>query len=223
MVTNTPLRSDGILATLLALLWAAPAGVLAAGGGGLPAPGSFNDPERAIGAIAASSDLTIVSALIFSTGVVLVFLVVALDERLASGAHRARRLGVIFGVVCASFLMLDGALGVTALTQIAHLDAGRASVDAAYLTTIGLRNAIDRVIPLTLGLWALAVHWPARRGRDLPRPVVVLGLLLGVTGLAGSALPAAGTASVPLAALWAAAYAVSALRRGEDVAAGRRS
>jgi hypothetical protein len=214
MMTNTSSRSDGVLAGLLALLWAAPAGVLAAGGGGLPTPGSSNDPVRALTAIGASPDLTIVSALIFATGVVLVLLVVVLDERLAGRAHGGRRLGVVFGVICASFLLLDGALGVTALTQIAHLDPHQASVDAAYLTTLGLRDAVDRVIPLTLGLWALAVHWPAWRRRDLPRPLVVLGLLVGATGVAGSALPAAGTASVPLAALWAAAYAVLALRGG---------
>jgi len=221
---NMHLRNDGILAVLLALLWAAPVGILAAGGGGLPTPGSFNDPVLAITAIGASPNLTIVSALIFSSGVALVFLVVALDERLMGGAHRARRLGVIFGVICASFLMLDGALGVTALAQIAHMDAHQASVDAAYLTTLGLRNAIDRVIPLTLGLWALTVHWPARRRSDLPRPLMVLGMLLGATGVVGSALPAAGTASVPLAALWAAAYAISVLRHhGENVPAGQPS
>ena len=118
METNTPLRIDGILAALLALLWAAPVGILAGGGGGLPTPGSFNDPARAITAIGASPDLTIVSALILSTGVVLVFLVVALDERLGGRAHMAQRLSFVFGVVCASFLMLDGALGMTALTQI---------------------------------------------------------------------------------------------------------
>ena len=222
MVTKTLFRIDGILAALLALLWAAPAGVLAAGGGGLPPPGSFNDPAPALTAIGASPDLTIVSALIFATGVVLMFLVVALDERVAGRALRARRLGLVFGVVCGSFLMLDGALGVTALTQIAHLDPHQAYVGAAYLTTLGLRNAVDRVIPLTLGLWVLTVHLPAWRGRDLPRPLVVLGLLVGATGVAGSALPAAGTASVPLAALWAAAYAILALRpRGENVPASQ--
>jgi hypothetical protein len=211
-----PRRADGPLAVLLALLWAAPVGVLVAGGGGLPTPGSFNDPVRALTAIGASPDLTIVSAMIFATGVVQVFVVVALDDRLAGHARRGQHLGVVFGVISASFLMLDGALGVTALSQIAHLDARQASVAAAYLTMLGLRNTIDRVIPLTLGLWALAVHWPAWRRRNLPRPVVILGLLLGATGVAGAALPAAGTASVLLAALWAAAFAVLALRRSRQ-------
>jgi hypothetical protein len=207
-----PARGDGPLAVLLALLWVAPVGVLVAGGGGLPTPGSFNDPVRALTAIGASPLLTIVSATIFATGVVQAFVVIALDDRLVGHAPRGQRIGLVFGVISASFLMLDGALGVTALSQIAHLDARQASVAAAYLTTLGVRNAIDRVIPLTLGLWALAVHWPAWRRRELPRHVVILGVLLGTTGVAGAALPAAGTASVPLAALWAGAFAVFALR-----------
>jgi len=62
-------------------------------------------------------------------------------------------------------------------------------------------------------MWALMVHWPAWRYKDLPRPLTVLGLLLGAAGVAGSALPEAGTASVLLAILWAAAFALAARPR----------
>jgi hypothetical protein len=204
-------RTDAILAGLLALLWAAPAGILVAGGGALPAPGSLNDPVRALPAIAASPALTVVAALILATGAVQVFVVIAVDARLAGRSRRRRQLAVAFGVVSGSFLMLDGALGVTALPQLAHLNAGQAAVDGAYLATLGMRNGIDRVIPLTLGLWALTSHWPAGRGEDLPRPLTILGMLLGAAGVAGAALPAAGTASVLLAILWAGAFALLAL------------
>ena len=206
-------RTDGVLAGLLALLWAAPAGILAAGGSGLPAPGSLNDPVRALPAIGASPALTVVAATILATGVVQVLVVIALDDRLAVRSRRQRHLAAAFGIVSGSFLMLDGALGVTALPQLAHLNSGQAAVDGAYLATLGMRNGIDRVIPLTLGMWALMVHWPVWRYKDLPRPLTVLGLLLGAAGVAGSALPEAGTASVLLAILWAAAFALAARPR----------
>jgi hypothetical protein len=206
-------RIDGIVASLLALLRAAPIGVLAIGGRGLPTPGSLNDPGRALTSIGASPDITIVAAMICATGVVQVFVVLALAERLSGRAPRWNHLSVTFGVVSASFLMIDGALGMTALPQLAHLDAHQAAVDGAYLATLGMRNGIDRVIPLTLGIWALTAHWPAWQHRDLPRQLVVLGLLLGAAGVIGAALPAAGTASVVLATLWAAGFALLALRR----------
>lgn len=87
--------------------------------------------------------------------------------------------------------MIDGALGVTALPQLAHLDPHRAAVDGAYLATLGVRNGIDRVIPLTLGIWAVTAHLPGWQRADLPRPPRDHRALAGATGVAGAVLPAA--------------------------------
>jgi hypothetical protein len=212
MTVRDSLRTDALLAGVLALLRAAPIVILALGGQGLPTPGSLDDPVRALTTIGASPDLTIVAGLICATGVVQVFVVLALAERLGGNTHRWNHLCVTFGVISASFLMIDGALGVTALPQLAHMDATRVAVDGAYLATLGVRNGIDRVIPLTLGIWALTAHWPAWRHRDLPRLLVIVGLLLGAAGVAGAALPAAGIASVVLATLWTAGFSIVLLR-----------
>jgi hypothetical protein len=81
-----------------------------------------------------------------------VFVVLALADRLKKNAPQWVSLTVAFGIINASFLMFDGALGITALPQPAHVDVRQPMVDGAYLATLAMRNGIDRVIPLTLGI-----------------------------------------------------------------------
>jgi hypothetical protein len=212
MTIRDRMRTNALLAGVLALLRIAPIVIQALGGRGLPAPGSFNDPVRALTTIASSPDLTIVAGFICATGVVQVFVVLALGERLSDREPQLARLSVTFGVVAATFLMIDGALGMTALPQLARMDVHKDAVDGAYLAMLGLRNGIDRVIPLTLGIWALAAHWPVRRQHDLPRALAVVGLLLGIAGLAGAVFPAAGLATVILAAAWSVGFAMVLIR-----------
>jgi hypothetical protein len=149
--------------------------------------------------------------------------VVALADRLRDrvprvpGASASDSIGlsVMFGVVSASFLMIDGALGMTALPQLAHMDVHSETVDAAYLATLGVRNGIDRVIPLTLGIWALTAHWPAWRHQSLPRSLTAAGLGLGAAGLAGAVVPSAGLVTLVLGVVWAAGFAVLQAVDGE--------
>ena len=216
-------RAGAIAAAFLAVLRAAPLVVQALGGGGLPAPGSYNDPAGALARIGASPDLVIVAGLICATGVVQVFVVLAFADWLRDrvprvpGAPASDGIGlsVTFGVVSASFLMIDGALGMTALPQLAHMDAHSETVEAAYLATLGVRNGIDRVIPLTLGIWALTSHWPAWRHQSLPRSLAAAGLVLGAAGLAGAVVPPAGLVTLVLGVVWAAGFAVLQAVDGE--------
>jgi hypothetical protein len=205
-------RANGVVAAVQALLWIGPIVIFAIGGRGLPTPGSLNDPARALSIIRASPDVTIVAGLICAIGVAEVFVVLALAERLEKCAPRWNRLNVAFGIIAASFLMIDGALGMAALPRLAQMDVQQQMVDGAYLATLGLRSGIDRVIPLTLGLWALTSNWPARQHRRLPRPLAVGGLLLGVVGVAGTVSPMAGLATLTLAPLWTAGFAIVLLR-----------
>lgn len=207
--TRTAARVIGIVAAIQAALRIGPLVVEAAGGRGLPTPGSFNDPATALTILKTSPDVPIVAGLICATGVTQVFLVLALADRIRRLAPHYARLGTVFGIIAAGFLLIDGALGMTALPQLAQLDAHQAMVDGAYLATLGIRNGIDRVIPLTLGIWSLAVHWPAWRCRLLARPVVVFGLLLGVAGIAGAVSAVAGLASLVLAIVWTIALAAT--------------
>ena len=212
MTTRDTMRLNAVLAAVLTLLRIAPIGVQALGGGGLPAPGSFNDPVRALATIGSSPALTIVAGIICATGVVQVFVVLALGERLSDREPRLAHLSVTFGVVAATFLMFDGALGIAALPQLARMDVHRDVVDAAYLATLALRNGIDRVIPLTLGIWALAAHWPVRPTHGLPMVLAVVGLVLGIVGVAGALFPAAGIGAVVLAAAWSAGFSMVLIR-----------
>jgi hypothetical protein len=140
-------RADGLIAGVQALLWLAPIVILATGGHGIPAPGSVNDPSHALAVIKASPDIAIVTTLMCTTGAAQVFVVLALAGRLADSPARLTRLSETFGIIGAAFLMIDGALGLAALPQLAHLDVRPDLADAAYLATVGVRNGIDRVIP----------------------------------------------------------------------------
>jgi hypothetical protein len=209
---RTNQRADGLIAGVQALLWLAPIIILATGGHGIPAPGSVNDPAHALAVIKASPDIAIVTTLMCTTGAAQVFVVLALTDRLTSSPGRLTRLSTAFGIIAAAFLMIDGALGLAALPQLAHLDVRPDLADAAYLTTVGIRNGTDRVISLTLGTWALTANWTAIRHQRLPRPLAALGLLVGVAGIAGTLVPAAGTATIVLLLVWTLGFATVLLR-----------
>ncbi|HEX9337466.1 MAG TPA: DUF4386 family protein [Pseudonocardiaceae bacterium] len=210
---RTSHRADGLVAGVQALLWAAPIIILATGGHGIPAPGSLNDPSHALAVITASPDIAIVTTLMCTTGAAQVFVVLALADRLASGPARLTRISTTFGIIAAAFLMIDGALGMAALPQLAHLAVQPDLADAAYLATVGVRNGIDRVLSLTLGTWALTANWAALRRQRLPRPLAGLGLVVGVTGIAGTLVPAAGTTSIILLLGWTLGFATVLLSK----------
>jgi hypothetical protein len=224
---RTTLRAVSLIAAVQTLLRIGPLIIQGIGGRGLPTPGSFNDPAHALAIIRQSPELMIVAGLICATGVTQVFIVQALADRLADTASQWARLSMPFGIAAASFLMIDGALGIAALPQLAHLDVHQNAVDGAYLATLGIRNGIDRVIPLTMGIWALGTNVPAWRHQQLPRTLAAIGFLLGLTGIVGSALPAAGLASLVLAIPWTAGFAIVLLHgnspptRTAAAAAGR--
>lgn len=209
---RTTQRVDGLVAGIQALLWLAPIIILATGGHGIPAPGSVNDPFHALAVIKTSPDIEIVTTLMCTTGAAQVFVVLALADRLTNSPARFTRLSEAFGIIAAAFLMIDGALGMAVLPQLAHLDVRPDLVDAAYLATVGVRNGIDRVLSLTLGTWALIANWAALRHQRLPRPLAGLGLLVGVAGIAGTLVPAAGTATIVLLLVWTLGFATMLLR-----------
>lgn len=212
-------RIDGLVAGVQALLWLAPIVILATGGHGIPSPGSINDPARALAAIAGSPDIAIVTVLMCTAGAAHVVVVLALADRLEPGPARFIRRSTTFGVIAAAFLMIDGALGMAALPQLAHLDARPGLADAAYLATVGVRNGIDRVISLALGIWALTANWAAMRQQRLPRLLAGLGLVVGVTGIAGTLVPAAGTVTIALLLIWTFGFAAVLLRSTPQPAA----
>jgi hypothetical protein len=193
-------RAVGAIAGVQTLLRIAPIVIQAIGGRGLPTPGSYNDPGHALMIIGSSPEVPIVAGLICATGVTQVFIVMALADQ--------ARVSVPFGILAAGFLMIDGAIGMAALPQLAHLAGHQDATAGAYLAILGIRNGIDRVIPLTTGCWALAIALPAWRHRRLPRTLAATGILLGVTGITGAVLPAAALASLILAILWTAGIAM---------------
>lgn len=213
----------GIVAAIQAALRIAPLVIQALGGHGLPPPGSLNDPVAALAVLRNSPDVPIVAGLICATGVTQVVVVLAVSDRIHRQAPESARLCTVFGMIAAAFLLIDGALGMTALPQLAHWDGHQTAVDGAYLATLGIRDGIDRVIPLALGIWALTAHWPAWRHRLLPRPLAAVGLVLGVAGVAGAVSPAAGLVSLILAMVWTIGFAAVRLREGQVVTHSRDS
>ena len=209
---RTALLAVSLAAAVQALLRIGPLVIQAAGGRGLPVPGSLNDPAHALAIIRESPEVVIVAGFICATGVTQVIIVLAITSRLAGTAPQWAQVSMPFGIIAAAFLMIDGALGIAALPQLAHLDIHNGATDGAYLAILAIRNGIDRVILLTLGIWALTTNAPAWHHRQLPRTLALTGLLLGLTGITGAVLPAAGLASLILALLWTSGLAVTLYR-----------
>lgn len=62
----------------------------------------------------------------------------------------------------------------------------------------------------------LILAFVVRRQHDLPRALAVVGLLLGIVGLAGAVFPAAGLATVVLAAAWSVGFAMVLIRESNS-------
>lgn len=207
-------RAGGLIAAAQALLWMTPLVILATGGHGVPSPGSVNDPSEALSVIKSSHDVSIVTTLMCVAGAAQVAVVLALTDRLSNNSPTPWiRLGHTFGIIAAGFLMIDGALGLAALPQLAHIDVKPGMAEAAYLAIVGVRNGIDRAICLALGIWALTTNAAGMRSRRLPRPLGVIGLLSGTTGVVGTLLPTAGSVGVAVALVWDIGLAMLLLRR----------
>jgi hypothetical protein len=123
-------------------------------------------------------------------GFVLMVLAWALHERLHAAAPTTMRVATSVAVVWAGLLVAGGMVtnvGMETVVALHGADPSQAATAWLAIETVatGLTGGNGEVLG---GLWTLLVSSAAWRGRSLPVPLIVVGMVAGVAGLA-SALP----------------------------------
>jgi hypothetical protein len=166
----------------------------------------------------------IISYLVF--GVSLIFLSLALYERLKTGSSPALTQAVtVFGLIYAVLVLVVGTLEISNLNTVAKLYfENPAQAATVWLTLNSVASGLGGGGGETLvnALWILLLSWVALRAREFPRVLNYFGLVIGVAGiltvLLTSFLPMAVVYGLGLI-IWLAWLGIVMLRRSPVSAA----
>jgi hypothetical protein len=117
-------------------------------------------------------------------GIVLVPLVLALYERLKSGAPALAQTATAFGVIWAGLVLAAGMIaniGLGTVDDLAGTDPARAEPVWSVLDSV--QNGLGGGNEVAGGVWVLLVSWAALRTKALPQALNYLGMVSGAAGL----------------------------------------
>ena len=127
-------------------------------------------------------------------GVSLIFLSLALYERLKAGSPALVQAVTTFGLIWAVLVIVMGTLSINNLSTVVKLyGENPAQAATVWLTLDSVENGLGNNGGETIinALWFLLLSWAALRARELPRVLNYLGVVTGVAGiLSVLALPA---------------------------------
>jgi hypothetical protein len=132
----------------------------------------------------------------FINGVCLTVLALALYERLKVDSPNLAKIATVFGLFWTSFVFLSGLIinygteAVINLYQKSQASAGNLWL-AINTVTIGIDSSDKLLGCLWIGLVSLAAY----QSKVFPVAVNILGLVISLTGLIGTAIPALGFVS----------------------------
>jgi hypothetical protein len=143
--------------------------------------------------VANQSSLYAMNLLIYVVfGVVLVVLVLALHDRLKSGAPTTMQAATAFGLIWAGLVIASGMIanvGTAVVVDLYGTDPNRAA--ATWLAIAPVVEGIGGGNEVVGGIWTLLVSVAAFRAGMLHRALNYLGVVVGAAGIA-SAVPALG-------------------------------
>ncbi len=118
-------------------------------------------------------------------GVLLVFLAVALHERLKSVAPAKMKIATTFGLIWAGLMFASGMIANIGTSAVVNLYAQ--NPDQAGLLWLSINSVVTGLgggNEIVGGLWILVISWVALRAANvLPKGLVYLGLVVGATGI----------------------------------------
>ena len=168
-------------------------------------PNGFGSEPRDIGKIVAfladnqafMRVFDIISYLVFGVG--LIFLSLALYERLKAGSPALAQAVTTFGLIYAVLVIVVGTLSINNLSTVVKLyGENPAQAATVWLTLDSVATGLGGGGGETIvnGLWFLLLSWVALRARELPRVLNYLGLVTGVAGILMVVLPSLTLAAV---------------------------
>ena len=121
---------------------------------------------------------------IFIGGVFLVFLALALYERLKTRSPLMVQTATAFGLIWAILGIASGMLAIYALDVVVDLFSKDPTQAASlWLVLDSVVNGLGGEFEIMGGLWILLVSWAALRAGGLPRALNYLGVVVGVAGI----------------------------------------
>ncbi len=118
-------------------------------------------------------------------GTALVVLAVVLHRLLRPSASLAASVGTPFGLIWAGLVVASGMVANVGLAWVAQAYGAGAEAAAQTWTVIGIvQDGIGGGVELVGGIWVLGISVASLRARAvLPKPVNLLGLVVGVCGV----------------------------------------
>ena len=132
-------------------------------------------------------------------GVSLIFLSLALYERLKAGSPALAQAVTIFGLIYAVLVIVVGTLEISNLSTVVKLyGENPAQAATVWLTLDSVATGLGGGGGETIvnALWILLLSCVALRARELPRVLNYLGVVLGVAGILSVVLASLGLAAV---------------------------
>ncbi len=124
-------------------------------------------------------------------GTFLVILTLALYQRLHMGAPALALLAACFGLLWAGMVFASGFItlyGWEVIGKLSSADPAQASMLRLVVDTVTI--GIDHSDRFLGCLWVLLTSWAALRSGLLPRPLSILGIVIGTAGIVSSIAPA---------------------------------
>jgi hypothetical protein len=119
-------------------------------------------------------------------GVSMIFLSLALYERLKAGSPALAQTVTTFGLIYAVLVIVVGTLSSNNLSTVVKLyGENPAQAATVWLTLDSVETGLGAGGGETIvySLWFLLLSWVALRARELPRVLNYLGLVIGVAGI----------------------------------------
>lgn len=116
-------------------------------------------------------------------GASLIFLSMALYERLKAGSPALVQAVITFGLIWAVLVIVMGTLTINDLSTVVRLyGENPAQATTVWLTLNSVENGLgnNRGETMVNALWFLLLSWAAFRARELPRVLNYLGAVSGV-------------------------------------------
>jgi hypothetical protein len=132
-------------------------------------------------------------------GVSMIFLSLALYERLKAGSPALAQAVTTFGLIYAVLVIVIGTLSINNLSTVVKLyGENPAQAATVWLTLDSVENGLGNNGGETIinALWFLLLSWAALRARELPRVLNYLGVVLGVAGILSVVLASLGLSAV---------------------------
>jgi hypothetical protein len=119
-------------------------------------------------------------------GVSMIFLALALYERLKAGSPALAQAVITLGLIWAVLIIVNGTLSINNVSTVVKLyGENPAQAATVWLTLDSVETGLGANGGETMvsALWLLLLGWVALRAKELPRVLNYLGVVIGIAGI----------------------------------------